>query len=69
MNGPSTTLTPSKDVKPGALGQKPEPRTFTFDYSYWTHDGFQTSPDGKSVPLAGSNYADQVIIAPVLTIS
>jgi hypothetical protein len=27
-----------------------EPRTFTFDYSYWSHDGFTETPEGLLVP-------------------
>ncbi len=36
-----------------------EPRKFTFDYSYWSHDGFDTGPDGVLTPTSGSQYADQ----------
>ncbi|KAL9968317.1 hypothetical protein ACROYT_G026678 [Oculina patagonica] len=36
-----------------------EPKKFTFDYSYWSHDGFEERDDGY---LAGTkpNYADQM---------
>ena len=27
-----------------------EPRTVTFDYSYWSHDGFTETPEGLLVP-------------------
>lgn len=36
-----------------------EPKKFTFDFSYWSHDGFEEKPDGylaATVP----HYADQV---------
>lgn len=33
-------------------------RTFTFDYSFWSHDGFE-DVDGISKALPGTNYADQ----------
>ncbi|KAJ3339384.1 hypothetical protein HDU93_008292 [Gonapodya sp. JEL0774] len=35
-----------------------EPHKFTFDYSFWSHDGF-IDKDGVLEPQAGSNYADQ----------
>lgn len=41
-----------------------EARTFAYDYSYWSHDGFKESPDGVYIPSANSSsensYADQV---------
>ena len=33
-------------------------RQFTFDYSYWSHDGFDMRPDGYAFPT-GDRYADQ----------
>ena len=53
MKGESTYLTNPEE--PGE-----EPKKFTFDYSYWSHDGFEEKPDGY---LAASNpqYADQVL--------
>ena len=50
MSGPTTTLTES----PGA-----EPRSFTFDYSFWSHDGFALGADGTAVAEEGTAYADQ----------
>ena len=38
-------------------GQKP-PRSFTFDHSYWSHDGYKADESGVFVP-ASSKYADQ----------
>jgi hypothetical protein len=41
MQGATTTL-----LAPPLEGKqevKKEPRDFTFDYSYWTHDGFATA--------------------------
>ena len=35
------------------------PRQFTFDYSYWSHDGFKSNADGYLQPTT-PNYADQV---------
>lgn len=33
-------------------------RRFTFDFSFWSHDGFGTKEDGYTYPLEGSNYKD-----------
>lgn len=35
-----------------------EPKKFTFDYSYWSHDGFEAKPDGYLAPVV-PHYADQ----------
>lgn len=40
------------------IGQNEE-RRFTFDYSFWSHDGFDTREDGYTYPKPGSNYKDQ----------
>ena len=35
------------------------PRSFTFDYSFWSHDDFIVDKDGVSVPTnSQSKYAD-----------
>lgn len=62
MNGPTTTLTPPAPSGKNntAISNTNAPRTFTFDHSYWTHDGFDTDATGKTTPKPGSNYADQV---------
>lgn len=52
MNGNSTTITDLEG------DERSEPKTFTFDYSYWSHDGYE-DVDGYTKPLPGSNYADQ----------
>ena len=39
-----------------------EPKMFTFDYSYWSHDGFDVDDEGVSIPSAGSNYASQRMV-------
>ena len=49
MEGPTTTI---KDLD----GDQP-PRSFAFDYSFWSHDGFHDE-DGLSVP-DGDKYSDQ----------
>ena len=35
---------------------------FSFDYSYWSHDGFNTTPEGILEPQPGSMYASQRIV-------
>lgn len=39
-----------------------EPKAFTFDFSYWSHDGFKTRGDGY-MEKENPKYADQVEIA------
>jgi len=48
MNGQTTTI---KDE----IGQE---RSFTFDYSFWSHDGFRAREDGYSESI-DDRYADQ----------
>ncbi|XP_060063153.1 kinesin-like protein KIF28 [Ylistrum balloti] len=36
-----------------------EPKKFSFDYSYWSHDGMVESADGVFEATPGSNYASQ----------
>ena len=55
MNGNTTTITdPSND----------ETRNFTFDYSYWSFDGFKEGKDGYAEPDTshknGKKFCDQV---------
>jgi len=39
-------------------GEGGEPKMFTFDYSYWSHDGYVEQPDGYLIPDSDI-YADQ----------
>jgi kinesin family protein 1 len=39
-------------------GNKDE-KKFTFDFSFWSHDGYDTRDDGYTVAKDGSNYKDQ----------
>ena len=41
MNGPTTTV-----VDPTTGKAKP----YTFDYSFWSHDGFDTQDNGYMTP-------------------
>lgn len=52
MKGESTYLTNPEEPEE-------EPRKFTFDFSYWSHDGFEERDDGYLAP-SKPNYADQV---------
>ncbi len=38
---------------------KEKPRSFAFDFSYWSHDGYTENGDGYLEPTS-ANYADQV---------
>ncbi|KAL8448859.1 hypothetical protein Emag_003812 [Eimeria magna] len=51
MEGKSTTIDSFEDLKSGR-------KTFSFDYSYWSHDGFENDETGYSRPLS-AKYADQ----------
>lgn len=51
MNGKTTTI---KDE----LGQE---KSFTFDYSFWSHDGFKNNEIGYSEP-SDDRYADQQMV-------
>jgi len=51
MQGPVTIL-----LEPSSN----QPRPFTFDYSFWSHDGFEANEEGVSVKVGEeSSYADQ----------
>ena len=57
MNGPETII---EDPKGGDAVNKEGVRKFTFDYSFWSHDGFTTDENGFSWPEGSdSMYADQ----------
>jgi hypothetical protein len=58
MAGRSTTIT---DPAAAATGSDTDSHTksFTFDYSYWSNDGFVENEDGYLAPLS-EDYADQV---------
>lgn len=56
MSGNSTTITDPIFVDKESV----EPKTFTFDYSYWSHDGFGEREDGYLYPVE-PKYADQVL--------
>ncbi|CDJ48141.1 kinesin, putative [Eimeria brunetti] len=51
MEGKATTIDNIEDPKGGK-------KTFSFDYSYWSHDGFENDETGYSRPVS-SKYADQ----------
>nr|XP_040578221.1 kinesin-like protein KIF28P isoform X1 [Lepeophtheirus salmonis]XP_040578231.1 kinesin-like protein KIF28P isoform X1 [Lepeophtheirus salmonis]XP_040578235.1 kinesin-like protein KIF28P isoform X1 [Lepeophtheirus salmonis] len=55
MNGPSTTILNPEDAN--------DKRTFTFDHSYWSFDGFKTDQDEYCLPDLqdpnGGKFSDQ----------
>ncbi len=51
QNGPTTVI---HDNIEGS-------KSFTFDYSFWSHDQFITTPDGLNIPK-NDKYADQRIV-------
>ncbi len=52
QNGPTTII--HENVEGGS-------KSFTFDYSFWSHDCFEINADGKNVPTS-NKYADQRIV-------
>ena len=50
MDGPKTTLLDLTDEK--------KFKAFTFDYSFWSYDGFELQDNGFAVPI-NDKYADQ----------
>ena len=53
MKGESTYLTNPEE-------SEEEPKKFTFDFSYLSHDGFEEREDGYLAP-SKPHYADQVL--------
>ena len=53
------TMTDTETKVTNRLGEKEEKR-FTFDYSFWSHDGFLTRDDGYTYadPASSSGYKD-----------
>jgi len=39
------------------IGDPSKNRDFVFDYSFWSHDGFENNEEGLSIPLS-PRYAD-----------
>ena len=60
MSGNQTTITNPED-------SKAQPRKFTFDYSYWSHDGYKERPGDGYLEPSSNKYADQVIKLHVYT--
>ena len=38
--------------------EKKPNKDFTFDYSFWSHDGYTTEGNDLKKPIPGSNYVD-----------
>ena len=52
MSGPSTTI----------IDDLQQEKTFTFDYSFWSHDCYIESPSGYLSPDSSQKYADQKLV-------
>jgi len=64
MQGPMTIITPPPDLEAKddlglGKGREREPKKFTFDASFWSHDDFQEKENGYLEACPGSRYADQ----------
>lgn len=46
-------------MDPAVMDKGGEPKKFSFDYSYWSHNGFKEKEDGYLEPTT-PKYADQV---------
>mmetsp|Transcript_20277 Transcript_20277/g.63543 ORF Transcript_20277/g.63543 Transcript_20277/m.63543 type:complete len:869 (+) Transcript_20277:56-2662(+) len=55
MDGPTTTI---RNLKCG----EGVPTSFTFDESFWSHDGFEDDGTGYNKGAPGSRYADQAYV-------
>ena len=63
MRGPQTII---KDLNNDGGDGKPAERTFTFDYSFQSHHGFEMNDGIALKDSAESDYADQTHVYDVL---
>lgn len=61
VDGSTTILQNPPDVADES-GKGKEPKRFTFDASFWSHDGFEEVEGGYCKALPGSKYADQQMV-------
>mmetsp|Transcript_54861 Transcript_54861/g.158708 ORF Transcript_54861/g.158708 Transcript_54861/m.158708 type:complete len:993 (+) Transcript_54861:204-3182(+) len=61
VDGATTILQNPPDVA-AETGKGAEAKRFTFDASFWSHDGFEELPNGYCKALEGSKYADQRMV-------
>eukprot|EP00439_Symbiodinium_sp_Y106_P065899 s498_g10.t1 len=60
VDGPTTILqVPPEQAE---AGKNKEPKKFTFDASFWSHDGFEVDGKGYCHAAPGSKYADQQLV-------
>ena len=52
------TILKAVSVKSSREREKTD-KTFAFDFSYWSFDGFKAEPNGYLSPVDDSNYCDQ----------
>ena len=64
------TMTDTETTLKNLLGNKEE-KKFTFDFSFWSHDGYDTREDGYTFPSPGSDkgYKDQKYVFDKIGIS
>jgi len=65
VDGPTTILQVPPEANETDLDGKArisEPKKFTFDASFWSHDGFEETSTGYMVAAPGSRYADQQMV-------
>ncbi|CAE7269061.1 KIF13A [Symbiodinium microadriaticum] len=60
VDGPTTILQVPPEV--AEAGKNKEPKKFTFDASFWSHDGFEVDAKGYCYAGPGSRYADQQLV-------
>eukprot|EP00931_Biecheleriopsis_adriatica_P076794 TRINITY_DN5046_c0_g1_i1.p1 TRINITY_DN5046_c0_g1~~TRINITY_DN5046_c0_g1_i1.p1 ORF type:complete len:1104 (-),score=351.24 TRINITY_DN5046_c0_g1_i1:229-3540(-) len=58
----ATTILQNPPELADESGKGKEAKKFTFDASFWSHDGFEADEKGYCHPLPGSKYADQKMV-------
>eukprot|EP00440_Ansanella_granifera_P069933 gb/GFBE01075873.1/.p1 GENE.gb/GFBE01075873.1/~~gb/GFBE01075873.1/.p1 ORF type:complete len:1110 (+),score=352.30 gb/GFBE01075873.1/:1-3330(+) len=61
VDGPTTILQNPPELADES-GKGKEAKRFTFDASFWSHDGFEADDRGYCKPAPGSRYADQQLV-------
>jgi len=62
VDGATTIIQQPPEVAEAEGGKGKDPKKFTFDASFWSHDGFEELPDGYLRAAPGSRYADQQLV-------
>ena len=58
-------------ISPAPCRLQSDPRSFTFDYSYWSFEGYETDENNtfRSIPQAAGTDRSSIIMAPGLSLS